>query len=287
MLKMKNFFVFNEGFSKSKTSSYILSLQLSNIGYSYVIVDPAGSRYAAINHHNFDKKLSDKSIVEKAESMLKEDLFLSKNYKNVFFSVIESKSTLVPKELFDRKQIKKYFTFNQKLDDFEELHFNYIKNAGVYNLFAIPSDITTLMVNKFPEIIFVHHNNVFVNDIITRAKNLKFKLPYIQINVNLESFDIGIYKDEKLQVVNTYQFSNDNDFIYYLLNTINQYDIKLTKAYINVSGYIEKDTEFYYFIHQYLPKINFLKLNTGLVFNFKDVEEHFFYNLLNLHNEDY
>ncbi len=284
---MKNFFVFNEGFSKSKTASYILSLQLSHIGYSYTIIDPSQNKYAALNHHNFDKKLSDKSIIEKAESMLKEDLFLSKNYKSVFFSVVESKSTIVPKELFDRRQIKKYFTFNHILDEYEELHFNYIKEADVYNLFSIPSDITTLMVNKFPEVIFVHHHNVFIKDIIKRAGKLKFKLPFIQINVNLTTFDIGIYKDDKLQVVNTYHFDNENDFIYYILNTINQYDIKLSKSYINFSGFVEKDTEFYYFIHQYLPKINFLKLNTGLAFNFKDVEEHLFYNLLNLHNEDY
>ncbi len=284
---MKNFFVFNEGFSKSKTASYILSLQLSNVGYSYVIIDPSQNRYAAVNHHNFDKKLADKSIVDKAESMLREDLFLSKHYKSVFFSVVESKSTLVPKEFFDRKQIKKYFTFNHILDEYEELHFNYIKKADSYNIFAIPSDITTLMVNKFPEVIFVHQNNVFINDIITRAENLKFKLPFIQINVNLTSFDIGIYKDDKLQVVNTYQFDNENDFIYYVLNTINQYGIKLNKSYINISGFVEKDTEFYYFIHQYLPKMNFIKLNTGIIFNFKDVDEYLFYNLLNLHNEDY
>lgn len=284
---MKNFFVFNEGFSKSKTASYILSLQLGKNGYSYVIVDTAGGRYAAVNHHNFDKKLSDKSIVEKAESMLKEDLFLSKNYNTVFFSMVESKSTLVPKELFDRKQIKKYFTFNQPLGEYEELHFNYIKKADAYNIFAIPSDITTLMVNKFPEVIFVHQNNIFVKDIISRAENLKFKLPYIQINVNPNSFEIGIYMNDKFQMINTYNYDNENDFIYYVLNTINQYDIKLNKAYINFSGFVEKDTEFYYFIHQYLPKINFLKLNTGLVFNFKDVEEHLFYNLLNFHNEDY
>ncbi len=151
----------------------------------------------------------------------------------------------------------------------------------------MPSDLTTLMINKFPEIIFVHHNNVFINDLITRAENLKFKLPYVQINVNSNSFDIGIYKDDKFQMQNTYFFDNKNDFIYYVLNTLNQYDIKLNKAYINFTGFVEKDTEFYYFIHQYLPKINFLKLNNGLAFDFKDVEEHLFYNLFNLHNEDY
>ncbi len=284
---MKNFFVFTEGFSKSKTVSYILSLQIDKYGYSYAIIDPAGAKYAAVNHHSFDKKIADKSITEKAESMLKEDLFLSKNYRSVFFSVADSKSTLIPKDFFDKKQIKKYFTINHILDDYEELHFNYIKKIDTYNIFSMPSDLTTLMINKFPEIIFVHHNNVFITDLVTRAENLKFKLPYIQINVNSKSFDIGIYKDNKFQMINTYYFDNENDFIYYVLNTINQYDIKLNKAYINFSGFVEKDTEFYYFIHQYLPKINFLKLNNGLKFDFKDVEEHLFYNLLNLHNENY
>lgn len=281
---MKNFFVFNEGFSKSKTSSYILSLQMDEKGYSYTIIDSVGKIYAAVNHHNFDKKIADKSISEKAESMIKEDLFLSKNYKAVYFSLITHKSTLVPEELFNRKNIKQYFTFNHYLDEYEELHFNYIEKIKAYNIFAIPSDLTTLLVNKFPEIIFVHHNQTIVTDIVNRAEKLKFKLPVINININQDSFDISIYKDDKFTLLNSYLYNDENDFVYYVMNTLTQYDIKPIKSYISLSGLIEKDTEFFYYISQFFPKLKFLKLNTDLAYNFKDVDEHLVYNLLNLHN---
>ena len=283
---MKNFFVFNEGFSKSKTSSYILSLQLDEIGYSYVITDTVGNIYAALNHHNFEKKLADKSIAEKAEAMIKEDLFLSKNYKTVFFSLVTNKSTLIPKELFDKQNLKDYFTFNHRLDEFEEIHFNYIKKIDSYNIFAIPSDLTTLLINKFPEIIFVHQNNTFVNTLINTGETVKFKLPVVHVNVNSSSFDIGIYKDDKFLMLNTYLFNDENDFVYYLLNTLEQYDVKLNKMHLNISGYIEKDTEFYYFIHKFIPKLKFLSLDSKIQYNFKDVEQHLLYNVLNLHNED-
>lgn len=284
---MKNFFVFNEGFSKSKTASYILSLQIDKTGYSYTIIDSVGNIYAAINHHNFDKKLADKSIFEKAESMIKEDLFLSKNYKSVYFSLVTNKSTLVPAELFDRSSIKQYFTFNHHLDEYEELHFNYIEKIDSYNIFAIPSDLTTLLVNKFPEIVFVHQNNTIISDLINRAENLKFKLPLINININTDSFDIAIYKDDKFTLLNTYLYNDQNDFVYYVMNTLTQYDIKLTKSYINLSGFIEKGSDFNNFILQFFPKLNFLKLNTKLSYDFKDVDEHLLYNIMNLHHEDY
>ncbi len=284
---MKNFFVFNEGFSKSKTSSYILSLQLDETSYSYSIIDTSGKTYAAINHHNFEKRIAEKSILEKAELMIKEDLFLSKNYKAVYFSYITHKSTLVPSELFSKQNIKQYFTFNNYLDDYEEIHFNFIKKIDAYNIFAIPSELTTLLINRFPEIVFINQNNLIINDCVEKAEKIKFKLPYIIININSNSFEIAIYKDDKFVMMNNYVFTTENDFVYYLMNTLNQYDIKLTKAYINFSGFLERDTEFYYLVHQFLPKINFLKLETELSFNFKDVEPHLFYNLLHLHNEGY
>lgn len=284
---MKNFFVFNEGFSKSKTSSYILSLQIDELGYSYSIVDTASKTYAAINHHNFDKKLAEKSITEKAEMMIKEDLFLSKNYKAVYFSYVTHKSTLVPAELFSKENIKQYFTFNHFLDENEEIHFNYIKKIDAYNIFAIPSDLTTVLINRFPEIVFIHQNNLIINNCVSRAERMRYKVPYITVNVNSGSFDIAIYKDDRFIMFNNYLYTNENDFVYYLMNTLNQYDIRVNKSYVIFTGFLEKDTEFFYLLHQFLPKINFLKLESGYIFNFKDVEEHLFYNLLNLHNEGY
>jgi hypothetical protein len=284
---MKNFFVFNEGFSKSKTSSYILSLQIDETGYSYSIVDTAGKAYAAINHHTFDKKFAENSVVEKAEMMIREDLFLSKNYKAVYFSYITQKSTLVPAELFDKQNIREYFMFNHNLDESEEIHFNYVKKIDAYIIFAIPSELTNVLINKFPEIVFIHQNNLFINNCINRAERMRYKVPYITINVNSGSFDIAIYKDDKFVMCNTYLYTNDNDFVYYLMNTLNQYEIRTNKSYIVFTGFVERDTEFFYLLHQFLPKINFLKLESGFSYNFKDVDEHLLYNLLNLHNEDY
>ena len=281
---MKNFFVFNEGFSKSKTSSYILSLQLDEKGYSYTIIDTVGKIYAAVNHHNFDKKLADKSISEKAESMIKEDLFLSKNYKAVYFSLITHKSTLVPNELFNRNNIKQYFTFNHYLDEYEELHFNFIEQINAYNIFAVPSDLTTLLVNKFPEIIFVHQNNTIISDIVERAKKKKYKMPLISINVNQNLFDIAIYKDDKFVLLNSYLFNDENDLVYYVMNTLTQFDIKPAKSYINLSGFVEKNTKFYKLIREFFPNINLLKLESEISYNFIDVDEHLVYILLNLHN---
>ncbi|MCD4794483.1 MAG: DUF3822 family protein [Bacteroidales bacterium] len=281
---MKNFFVFNEGFSKSKTSSYILSLQLDEKGYSYTIIDTVGKIYAAVNHHNFDKKLADKSISEKAESMIKEDLFLSKNYKAVYFSLITHKSTLVPNELFNRNNIKQYFTFNHYLDEYEELHFNFIEQINAYNIFAVPSDLTTLLVNKFPEIIFVHQNNTIISDIVERAKKKKYKMPLISINVNQNLFDIAIYKDDKFVLLNSYLFNDENDLVYYVMNTLTQFGIKPAKSYINLSGFVEKNTKFYKLIREFFPNINLLKLESEISYNFIDVDEHLVYILLNLHN---
>lgn len=280
---MKNLSFFNDSFSINQTPSYILSLQLDSESYSYTIIDSIRNIFVAIKHQNFDESLKDKFYTDKVKSMFANDAFLKKNYKSVNFNFVNNKTTLVPFPLFDKKKLKNYFDFNHKLSQYEELHFNKLDKTGAYNIFAIPSEITTLLVNHFPEIRFYNQVSTFVENTVIKAQSLKLKLPLVQVNFNSKFFDIAVVISGKLTIFNSFTYDNVNDFIYHILNVYNLLDLKASNTYLNISGGIYKNSDFHDEMLRYFPEAKFAKLDSATGYMFNDISEHLFYNILNLH----
>lgn len=280
---MDKFALFHDSFGISKTSSYFLSLQLDKNGYAFSIVDTIAQRFVAVKFEPFGTGMKEKSYAEKLEQMLKEDAFLNKNYKSVHFGFVTQKSILVPKELFDKQHLKSFFTFNHSLKSSEELHFNYINKAGAYNIFAIPSDLTTSLVNRFPEIQFYHHAGAFIEAAIKVTNEQKIKLPSLHLNINGTFCDIAAVADGELVLHNSEQYSQTEDVLYHLLNVAEQLEIKPSKCFLFSSGDIAQKTEGGKTLRRFFPNLRFMKESTGTQYDFDEVPEHLLANVLNLH----
>ncbi len=284
---MKNFFVFNEGFAKTKTTTYILSLQLDAESFSYTIIDTLGRSYAALRHHNFKQELRKENVLKKLEAMFKEDMFLNRNYKAVFFSYVASKSTLIPKDLFKKENLKQIFNFNQTPDKYDELQFNYLSCLNAYNVFSIPSELTTLLINRFPEIIFINNNNATIRDLISRSEEQEIPHPLVGIHFNDTSFHIALHRGGKLQVMTSYSFHSKDDVVYYIANLLTRYGIDPARVKMYVTGIIEEKSEMFQFITRFFGNIELPEVKTDYAYKFEKIDNYLFYNLLNLHNEDY
>jgi hypothetical protein len=158
---MKDFAYFNDTFSITKTNTYQLSIMLKPSGLTYTIVDTVRKKCVAIKNVNFEDLKSTNDYHNRINDTFANDSFLSKNYKGIDFIFSSRKSTLVPMEYFDKKLLKDYYTTTHQLDEFEEIHFNKLEKTDTVNIFSIPSDITTLMVNQFPELKFYHQASTF------------------------------------------------------------------------------------------------------------------------------
>ena len=279
---MKNISFFTENFSVSKTSGYNLSLQAGKNGYSYSIADIVRNDFVAIKHSNFEEKIRNQPIFNKIKMMIQEDAFLNKNYKTINFAFLSRKSILIPTPLFSKKNLKSIFKLNHPLLDTEELHFNYIKEFDAYNIFALPSGVTTFMVNKFPEIKFFHHSTTFINQAVHEEQAMRFKLPFVRININHDFFDILVIISDHPVLYNTFEFKTDEDIIYHSLNVLKQVGIQPVKCHLKLSGDINKESKLYSQILNYIPTTDIVSPKLTLKYQFKQVPEHLLYNVLNL-----
>lgn len=277
---MKDFTLFNDTFSISKTNTYHLSILLKPSGISYSIIDTVRRKCVAVKNANFEDLAGSEDYFNKIKGFIDEDTFLSKNYKSIDFVFSSRKSTIIPSELFDKKSLKSYFTFTHQLDEFEEIHFNRLNKVDAVNIFSIPSDLTTLMVNHFPELRFYHQASTFIDNTLLKSETTGYILGIMAYK---SYFDVAVCNNGKLFLYNNFDYQNENDFVYHISNVYQQLRISDLKTNIFLSGDIDKDSPKYKLLNKYLRNVWFAKMpeNANVKYLFKEVPEHYLANLMN------
>lgn len=278
---MKEFALFNDSFSITKTTTYHLSIRVSRLGYSYCIIDTVRKKCVAVKNINFDKVTDNEQFFKNVQDFLKNDSFLNKFYKSIDFIYQTPKSTLVPTELFNRKILKTYFQFNQVLDEYEEIHYNKLNKTDAVNIFSIPSEITTLMVNQFPELRFYHQASIFIDNALRQAEGKK---DMVSVMANDDFFDIVVIEAGKLFLHNNFIYQNENDFVYHIMNVYNQLKVKPGEVGLQLSGDIDPEDRRYKLLSKFIGDVRLTSIadNSECQFSFDEVPEHFFSNLLNV-----
>ncbi|MCQ2973220.1 MAG: DUF3822 family protein [Bacteroidales bacterium] len=275
---MKNINEQTKAFDNDKTSTYNLSFQISRRGYTYCILDSYSKKYVAINHIGYDTELSDDNLYDSIKTNLSKDSLLSKSYKSVDMIFVTKKNIIVPNTIFDKTKLKELVSANFSINENEEeIQFNKIKSISACNVFVIPSFVTTLMVNTFPEINFYHQATPFIENAIKNYGN------DISVSVNLyyDTIDIVITNQGNLMFYNSFAYKTSSDALFILSTIFEKLKIKKTTP-IMLSGYITKKDDNFKLLYKYFPNVYMADLNNSYEFPFSDVQEHQFYNLMNL-----
>ncbi len=276
---MKDFSLFDSTFSLSKMTAYSLSLEIDYNKIIYAIVDNIRKRFVALTHHRFENQLNSKTFLDTIDAYIKKDTYLQKHYKSVDFIYPSPKFMLIPEAYFDKKYIKKIFMADNRLEEGEELQFNYIEGIKSYIIFAIPSDLTNFFIDHFPEISFYHQGIPLLNNYLNLSKKESDTLVALNFRANL-MLDIIITHQGKLLFFNSYTCNNSDEGFYYISRVLKDYGYN---TQIELLGEIEKDTPMYKRLTEYYPKIRFAQIREDYEFKLgKNLPVHYFVNLFHI-----
>jgi len=275
---MGNFTQFDASFNINKTSTYNLTLMFSTNYYTYCLKDVIRKQYVAIKKSDYPE--TKKTLfADKIKEAIKNDVYLNKSYKTVDIIFNTSKFTLVPNEIFNKTTLKAYFKFNNELKEDEEIHFNKLKEADAVNLFVIPANIITFLVNKFPEVKFYQQATSLIEFLINETKDNKSEMPTVLVNFSKENFDIISVCKGKLLFYNTFIYQTPEDFVYYFLNVLKNLDYAPDKIEILLAGEIDIKSDLYLKSYKYFPNYKFAKVTNNFNYGF-DTPEHVVANIL-------
>ncbi|MFO7923780.1 MAG: DUF3822 family protein [Bacteroidales bacterium] len=273
----------DETFDLNQTKNYHISIQVGLNGYSFSVLDPLRNKYILLKHFPFPKEMTHSLLEEKVNEITGTDEFLTRDYKTVLFSYQTPKYTLIPGPLFNKKKLRSCFEFNHYLDDLDEIHYNSLKGTDAYNVFVIPTELSSIVYKAFRNVIFYHQATPLIeHSLISHGGKSSQKVAIA--NIYGKNADIVVVSGDNLLLCNTFPWKNEDDLVYFILYVYEQLKLNGEETPLYISGEMPKTSPAYDLLKSYIKKTIFEKRNDHFVYSytFNDVDAHWFVNLFNL-----
>ncbi len=247
--------IIDEAFNPSRSNSYNLIIELSDSGFNFTVFDSISKKYIAFENYTFNTIVNTDLISDLLAVAEKESKLFSIKYKSVHCSIINNLSTLVPNALFEEENRKTYLKFNSNLEGDEFVLVNSINSIDSKNVFALPLSFKIKMDSLFNNVSYHHFSSALIDDLTNQNKNVDSKKAYI--NVNWNHFEILIFEKQKLIFYNSFQYTNAEDFIYFLLFALEQLSLNPENVELFLLGNINKTDAIYSITYKYIKHLKF------------------------------
>ena len=252
------------------TSKRKLSIQFSLDGFSFCTTN-THNEVIEFSSYSFSKtKNSPELILEKLQDIFKKEKSLQYDFETVTVIHQNNLNTLVPNEYFKKDALKSYLKYSIKtiatdLITFDELDFMNSKNVYIPYV-----NINNFLFQNFGEFEYKHYSSVLLEKLFSIASNDIC----CYIHVSKSTFDIVIIKNSNLQFFNVFEYKTKEDFMYYVLFTLEQLELSTEETLVTVLGDIEEDSDLFRLMYTYIRNIDFLSSKNAVFNNQKEISKH-------------
>ena len=252
------------------TSKRKLSIQFSLDGFSFCTTN-THNEVIEFSSYSFSKtKNSPELVLEKLQDIFKKEKSLQYDFETVTVIHQNNLNTLVPNEYFKEDALKSYLKYSIKtiatdLITFDELDFMNSKNVYVPYV-----NINNFLFQNFGEFEYKHYSSVLLEKLFSIATNDIC----CYIHVSKSTFDIVIIKNSNLQFFNIFEYKTKEDFMYYVLFTLEQLDLSTEETLVSILGDMEEDSDLFRLMYTYIRNIDFLSSKNAVFNNQKEISKH-------------
>jgi len=250
---MKNFSFIDETFDINRTNTYEKSIQVSLNGFSFSVFDLVRHKFILLKHYDLAHKGSFEEKADELKRIIEKDQYLGTNYKYTKTLVVSPKSVLIPNQLFDPNFAKKYFEFNHKLEELEEIHYNHIDTIDAVNLFTIPNPISNVLFDTFGKTPLYHQFLPFNNDNLHYPHENRI----MAVNISEGFIDIGVFANHQLKFYNSYLTKSKEDILYFMLYAFQQLKMSRSNNELYLSGNRNLYPGLEGLLKQYIKKVHY------------------------------
>lgn len=253
-----------------ESSKKKLSIQFSLDGFSFYISNYK-NHISKFTSFTFTKALkSPELILKEIQEIFKNEKCLQQDFETVNVIHQNNLSTLVPNQYFKKSNLNNYLKYSIKtiatdLIVYDEL--NTIKAKNVYIPFV---NINNFIFQNFGEFEYKHHSSILIEKLVLQSNN---SLNFF-INISQSLFDIVVIKDSKILFYNIFEYQTKEDFIYYILFTLEQLDLSTETTNISIIGAINEQSELYKILYTYIRNISFLNSKKTIFNNQTEIDKH-------------
>jgi hypothetical protein len=246
--------------SKDSSKHYNLCLEIGISGISFAIYHKHKNIFLGIENFEFGKAGSEAEIIPMMEELLQENKWLNLTFSQIFILINNNCSTLVPLALFNENEKKIYLGFNQAFSETDLVNFNVLKNNQAVLVYSLPEILSDFLDKKWPEAKKIHYSSCVVEALSAQFKN-RTDNKTLFVNLRVDSFDIIYFSDAKLFFYNNFSFKTKEDFIYFLLATMEQLGLSPEETKLKLAGKITEESTNFHILKEYIRYQAFIEKN--------------------------
>jgi len=241
-----------------------LSIQVSLNGLSFCILDTAENAVQASEQVIFAKQLTPYAVLKRLKQLFEEHKITQSQYSEVVAVHRNNLFGLVPKVLFDAEELPNYLKFNTKILANDHMAYDEIASHDLINVYVPFVNINNYIYDLFGAFTFKHHGTILLESLFEHHAQISKetgvtsgeKNTVCYIYICERQMDVTIIDQKKLLLYNNFSFVTKEDFLYYLLFTLEQLQLDTGSVIVKPFGDIEVDHDIYQLCQQYINQIS-------------------------------
>ncbi len=238
----------------SKEEYKKLSIQVGLNGLSFCVFDSVQNLVLESGQQNFKVESTPYLILKELKKMFLEYSIPDQKFLEVTVVHRNNLFTLVPKDLFDKKELPNYLKFNTKLLADDRIVFDEIKNFDIVNVYVPFTNINNYIFSLFGEFEFKHSGTILLQILLGQNKPPAEKVCYVY--VSQKNIEIVVLGQRKPLLYNHFSYKTKEDFLYYLLFVYEQLDLDTELVELKLFGAVEENDELYNIAFEYINNLS-------------------------------
>jgi len=252
-----------------------ITIQLSLDGFSYVVYDKTNRKYIHLERVS-EQNPSLRNAIKQIETTNSCEIA---DFDRTIVLFDNCTNTFVPASIFQNRAKGKYLNFLGIGCDDRTATSDFLSVAEANNVFSISNDDAATLSEMQGNTQFHHAVSVLVSSLI-KSNIHHANEPIIHVNVKSPQFDMIVTKGCNLLFHNTFNFKTKEDFLYFLLFSIDQLHLDTGTVPVYFLGLIEEKSQLVELASRYVRDIRFVRRDNDMTFTEEIEKTPYFHNYL-------
>tara|TARA_R110002051_G_scaffold66817_5_gene121046 strand:- start:716 stop:1549 length:834 start_codon:yes stop_codon:yes gene_type:complete len=239
---------------QSKSDYHKLSIQISLNGLSFCVLDTVDNNILASENVVFEREVNPLELLKKVKEIFEKYKVANVSFSEVIAIHKNQLFSLVPTALFDEDELANYLKFNAKILTNDVIVYDELESNDLMNVYVPFMNVNNYIYELFGEFEFKHSSTVMVESLLNTPQPGNDSFCYV--HVGDKQMEITVVSNKKLLLHNSFSYNTKEDFIYYLLFTLEQLKLDTNTVKLKLFGAIDEDDEIYGISYNYIKNIS-------------------------------
>jgi len=274
--------ILDKSFKEANTRNYILSMQIGLHGLVFCVLNPEKNKFIGLQAFHFPNVKEESQLPSLFGQILNEQPWFAFPYKEVTVMLVNRFSTPIPQALFDPQQKHLFLGFNHPFQENSRILYDQLKNVGAYMVYYASNPVVEKIKDFWANAKIMHFSSALTESLAIINKN-KYDRNTLFLQVHDNCFDLVHFNEKNLNFYNQFPFNTKEDFIYFLLLSIEQLTLNPEKVNLVMLGKVDKVSPYYEMIYRYIKHFKMIEKNTSFEYSylFDQINLHHHYILFN------